>query len=146
LGLIMRGPVSYLVAIAWDYTDVRLYALHRFKKAAILDQPANIPSGFNLDEAIADGLANFANAGERIRLELRCAEWIATYLDETQLSADQEIKDDADGWKRLTATVSDTWQLRWWLMGQGSGIEVCAPQRLRDEIKLTISDATKLYA
>jgi predicted DNA-binding transcriptional regulator YafY len=46
----------------------------------------------------------------------------------------------------LTATVNDTWQLRWWLMGQGAGVEVCAPQELRAEIKINLEKAVGQYS
>jgi len=146
LGIIMRGSVSYLVASAWDYPDARLYALHRFSKVTILDSAAKAPNGFNLDKAIACGFADFAHRGETIQLEIRCEEWVAAYLAETPLSADQTAKEEANGWIRLTATVNDTWQLRWWLMGQGAGIEVCAPATLRAEIKAALIDAVNSYA
>lgn len=145
LGLIMRGAVAYLVASAWDYTEVQLYALHRFSKVEILDTAAKAPKGFNLDKAIASGLANFANQGEPIQLEIHCTEWVAAFLAETPLSADQQTEPEANGWVRLTATVNDTWQLQWWLLGQGAGIEVLAPAGLRDEIKAALMEAAKLY-
>jgi len=145
LGIIMRGSLSYLAASAWDYPDVRLYALHRFSKVTILDSAAKTPNGFNLDKAIANGLADFAYQGEPIQLEIRCEEWVAAYLAETPLSADQTAQEEADGWIRLTATVNDTWQLRWWLLGQGAGIEVCAPTTLQAEIKSALVSAANIY-
>ena len=145
LGLIMRGAVSYLVASAREYVDVRLYALHRFSSVEILEDAIKAPKGFNLDKAIANGLADFANQGEPIKLEIRCNEWVAGYLAETPLSVDQKIVQDANGWVRITATVNDTWQLCWWLMGQGAGLEVCSPLGLREKIKTALFDAAKLY-
>ena len=145
LGLIMRGAVSYLVASAWDYADVRLYALHRFSKVEILDHAVTMPKGFNLDQAIAGGLADFADQGAPIQLEIRCTEWVAAILAETKLSADQTIKQEADGWVRLTATVNDTWQLRWWLLGQGAGVMVRAPAKLRQEISTMLIKAVGHY-
>lgn len=145
LGLIMRGPVSYLVASAWNYADVRLYAMHRFSKVMLQDEAVKIPVGFNLDQAIRDGLADFADQGKTIQLEIRCTQWIAVYLEETRLAADQKANQEPDGWIRVTATVNDTWQLRWWLMGQGAGIEVCSPANLRNEIKSALASASRLY-
>jgi predicted DNA-binding transcriptional regulator YafY len=138
--------VAYLVASAWAYTDAQLYALHRFSKVEILDTAAKAPAGFSLDKAIANGLAEFANQGEPIQLEIRGTEWVAAYLAETPLSADQQTEPEADGWVRLTATVNDTWQLHGWLMGQGAGIEVRAPAALREAIKASFLKATKLYS
>lgn len=145
LGLIMRGAVSYLVASAWNYTEVQLYALHRFSKVELLNEAVSVPEGFNLDASIANGLAEFASQGAPILLELRCTEGVAAYLAETPLSADQKIEPEADSWMRLTATVNDSWQLQWWLMGQGAGVEVCAPPELRVDIKFKHLNAINTY-
>ena len=145
LGLIMRGAVAYLVASAWDYAEVQLYALHRFSKVEIMNTTAKVPEGFSLDKAIASGLADFASQGKPINLEIRCNEWVAAYLTETPLSADQQTESEADGRVRLTATVNNTWQLHWWLMGQGAGVEVCAPDELREEIKAALMNVVKFY-
>lgn len=145
LGIIMRGAVSYLVASAWDYPDIRLYALHRFSEVQIMAETVKIPKGFNLDKEIADGLAHFAIQGEKINLEIRCSEWVAIYLNETKLSEDQQMTPEDNGWVRVTATVNDTWQLRWWLMGQGSGLEVCAPIDLRSEIATELKTTAHFY-
>ena len=145
LGIIMRGSVSYLVASARNYDEARLYALHRFKSVEMLDAVAKTPDGFSLDSAIAGGLADFASQGGGLRLEIRCTEAVAAYLAETPLAVDQEISKESDGWSRVTATVNDTWQLRWWLLAQGAGVEVCAPISLREETKNVLSDALVLY-
>lgn len=90
IGLIMRGPVSYLAATAWDYEDARLYAMHRFGKAEILHEDAVIPQGVDLDKEVLSGFAEFRSGGP-IRLEFLCDESNAAYLEETALSPDQEI-------------------------------------------------------
>lgn len=43
LGLVQRGSVTYLLATAFNYADVRLYAAHRFKTVEMLTQKARIP-------------------------------------------------------------------------------------------------------
>lgn len=49
---------------------------------------------------------------------------------------------------RLTASVTDTWQLRWWILSQGADIEVIKPVAFRrdiiDEID-AMADRYKLY-
>ncbi len=146
LGLIMRGALTYLVASAWSYADARLYALHRFSKVKLLDAAVNTPEGFNLDTAIASGLAEFANPGEPIHLELRCTDWVASYLTETPLAADQKIEAEAEGWVRLTATVNDTWQLYWWILGQGAELEVCSPDSLRRRVVGSLHESLSNYS
>jgi predicted DNA-binding transcriptional regulator YafY len=145
LGLILRGAVVYLAASAWSYSDVQLYALHRFSSVEILEEPVRAPEVFDLDQALAKGLAEFANRGESIQLEIRCTEGVAAFLAETPPAADQHMEPEAGGWTRLTVTVNDTWQLHWWLLGQGAGIEVIGPAELREGIKLAVVEAAKLY-
>ncbi|CAN5116494.1 WYL domain-containing protein [soil metagenome] len=134
LGLVMRGALTYLVASAWKYPDVRLYALHRFRRVEMLDTGVKKPKGFDLDAAITNGFADFSNQDEPIQLELLCADHVAALLAETPLSKDQTTSVEADGRVRIKATVNDTWQLEWWLLGQGAGVEVCGPVRLREQI------------
>ena len=145
LGLIMRGSLAYLVASAWDYGDARLYALHRFSQVEILETEGKPPEGFNLDAAVDSGLAQFASHGMPIKMELRCTDEVAAYLTETPLAADQNITPETGGWVRLKATVNDTWQLQWWLLAQGSEVEVCAPENLRLEIKNILGEAMGPY-
>jgi predicted DNA-binding transcriptional regulator YafY len=39
---------------------------------------------------------------------------------------------------RLSATVADTAELRWWLLGFGEGVEVIGPKSLRNEFIETV--------
>ena len=45
----------------------------------------------------------------------------------------------------MTATVPDSQQLRWWLLGQGAGIEVLEPVALRRELQERIKQTTARY-
>jgi predicted DNA-binding transcriptional regulator YafY len=130
LGIVQRGPVTYLVATVFDYPDPRLFALHRFQKAEMLDEPANVPKNFDLDAYIASGAFGFSDGGT-IRLEAIFTDAAAEHLYETPLSSDQTLKPLGDGCTRLAATVADTAQLRWWLLGFGAGVEVKKPVALR---------------
>ncbi len=132
LGLVQRGPVTYLVATAFTYTDVRLYAIHRITGASVLTEPAHRPDGFSLDEYIAQGALQFGD-GRTIRLKARVSPWLADILTETPLTADQRLEPIGEE-LRLTATITDSWQLRWWILSQGQGITVLEPEEVRKEI------------
>lgn len=73
------------------------------------------------------------------------ADPIGNPLRQTRLAVDQQMEPETDGWTRLTATVNDTWQLRWWLLGQGAGIEVIGPAELRERIRMELVEALALY-
>ena len=134
LGMIQRGPVSYLAVRINDNTDVRLLAVHRIREATRLDAKAVIPRGFKIDSLVPEVAAGFGR-GETIRLVMRMAEHSSIHLWETPLSEDQTISSaDEDGYVQVTATVEDTAQLYWWLLGFGDYVKVLKPTRLAKEI------------
>ena len=143
LALVLRGPVSYLVATAFDYRDIRLYAMHRIRSATLSDRPANRPADFDLDRYIREGGLEFGSE-KTIHLKAEVNEELTRILRETPLSDDMEMT-EKDGRILIQATLPDSWQLRWWILSQGARIQVLAPTHLRDEIATELDAATNLY-
>lgn len=141
--LIQRGPITYLVATAFDYDDLRLYAVHRIKAASVGDLAARTAAGFSLDAYLAEGRAHFAN-GNEITLRAQVSDEMANLLRETPISIDQALHPEGKT-KLLTATVVDSWQLRWWLLSQGGEITVIDPPDLRAAMKEMITSAMNNY-
>lgn len=144
LALVQRGPVSYLVASAFDYPDVRLYALHRLRQVVVLDAPVRPPPGFDLDAYMASGALQFGS-GKLLKLRLRLTESLAALLRETPLSSDQTLSAPRGGVCTLRATVPDTWPLHWWLLSHADEAVVQAPRALRELIAARLASAADLY-
>jgi len=135
LGLIQRGPVSYLAVRINDNSDVRLLAVHRIRQASQLEAKSVAPKGFKIASMVPEVAAGFGR-GETIRLVMRMAEQSAIHLWETPLSTDQTISAiDEKGFVQVKATVEDTRQLYWWLLGFGDYVKVLKPLRLAREIQ-----------
>lgn len=135
LALIQRGNVSYLVAVVDGYEDVRLFALHRFQRAQPLDTPCQRPADFDLQRYIDDGAMQFISPGAgTIRLQAWVDAVLARQLGETPLAADMQLQASDDGFQ-LSATVPDSWQLRWWLLSRTGQIVVQQPAALRGELQ-----------
>lgn len=146
LGLVYRGIVGYLVGTIGDYDDPRQFALHRIETAKLLDGSARLLKGFDLHGYAHSGAFGFMDNGP-IKLVLRMEAPAAAHLHETPLSEDQVISDgERDGWVRITATVDDTSQLRWWLQGFGDQVEVVSPRGLRAELAVSAAGSAALYA
>jgi predicted DNA-binding transcriptional regulator YafY len=144
LAVVQRGAVTYLVATIFDYKDVHLFALHRFRDISILDEPAHRPPEFDLNEYVASGAFGFGD-GKTIRLQALFTHDAAEHLHETPLSADQVLKLQDDEHTKVTATVADTPQLRWWLLGFGDAVEVIAPAALRSAMASTALEMSRRY-
>jgi predicted DNA-binding transcriptional regulator YafY len=67
-------------------------------------------------------------------------------MQETPLSDDQKIVTKHDGHKQVTATVKNSLQLRWWLLGFGEYVEVIKPKFLRDEFIEISQSLGKMYS
>ena len=92
LGLVFRDTVAYLVATAWDYEDIRHYALHRMSKPRLLKLHARTPRGFRLASYIHDELPfSYPLTGGKISLRIAVMQEVAAHLAERRLSGDQRI-------------------------------------------------------
>ena len=146
LGLVFRDATVYMVSSLWEYDDIKQLVVHRIRKAVISESVKRIPEGFNLKEYIDSGEFGYKVNENPIKLKAVFHKEAVNHLRETQLSEDQLIKEQHDGRVLLEATVFDTLELRWWLMGFGDEVEVMKPKRLRDEFKQMSKNLAKMYS
>jgi predicted DNA-binding transcriptional regulator YafY len=144
LGLVFKGTVAYLVCTFWQYTDIRQVVLHRVHHAEVLDVPAIVPEGYDLDRYIQEGEFAYP-VGEPMRLEVVFRYGAAFHLHDTPLSKDQVITELDDERVLLRGTVENTAELRWWLLGFGELVEVLAPPDLREEFRQRATTMAALY-
>lgn len=130
LGLILRGNIMYLVATAYEYKDVRFYALHRMCGVIVREEQREMPRGFALAQYLEQGHGHFKSSEGFIRLKAIVSQELGQVLLETPLSSDQVIENKAEACY-LTATVPDTWQLEWWLLAQYEQTIVLQPKSVR---------------
>jgi len=141
---VLKDGIIYLVCSMWDYPDVRLLTLHRMREAQVLDKPISIPAGFSLDDYIASGELHFTIGGT-IKLKALFSADAAFHLGERPLSDDQTLSEQPDGRMQVTATVQDTSELRWWLLGFGDQVEVLKPVKFRNSFAEIASKMVSLY-
>lgn len=147
-GLVQRGPITYLVATAFSYDDVRLYAVRRMQATTASDDDIQHPQGFSPDDVVAGEASQFG-ACVMFRIETRISKELATILGETPLASDQQLHSEGMDFL-MTATVSDSWQLRWWTLSQwtlsqGWAIEVLSPALLRNMIGQRLAEVVAHY-
>lgn len=133
LALIQRGAIIYLHTRIFDYTDLRILALHRIHSATLLDEDVVYPEDYQVDETIKSGVWGFGD-GDIANVELVFKPGYGDHLYETPLTTNQRIQKFDDGRINVTASLAMTSQFRWWLLGFGDGVEVVAPAALREKI------------
>ncbi|WP_432745303.1 WYL domain-containing protein [Methylobacter sp. G7] len=133
LGLVFRNNVIYLVATIGDYSDIKQFALHRFKYAKMGEKEIAVPVNFKLDEYIAQGEFDYPiiTSHQDIALKIKITKFMSTHLFETPLSKNQHITELENDMYLLAANVKDSDQLRWWIRSFSTHIEVLEPLELR---------------
>ncbi len=114
LGLVQQDSRLYLVCVFENYDDVRHLALHRMKRAHLLERQARRPEGFSLEAYVTSRHFNYSN-GQKIELIVEfTSDVTARNLRETPFRAEQELTKLPDGW-RLRAVLDDTPAVDGWL-------------------------------
>lgn len=145
LGLVIQEQLTYLVASFWDYDDPVLLLLHRMESAQLMNEPCHVPEDFDLQEYLDSGELQFPEGEKPIKLAALFDSYAGAHLLETPLSENPSVKEQKDGRLLIKATVADTAQLRWWLLGFGDKVEVVGPKRLRDEFSRIAGKMAGLY-
>ncbi|TYT75226.1 helix-turn-helix transcriptional regulator [Desulfobotulus mexicanus] len=149
LGIVLLDSVIYLVCTMRDYQrmeDVRQLALHRFLSATLLEKPGLVPEGFSMQGYIDSGAFTYLQGNQPMALEFLMEKSVATHLFETPLSEDQRITPHDELRVKVEATVLDTAQIRWWLLGFGEFVQVMKPEKLREAFGSRVKKMHSMYA
>jgi len=143
-GIVQRGATTYLVASAFNYGDILVWALHRMNYAKLINEPVSKVDGFDFRQYVESGKLHFGSTKPiKLKAHIKTDELVRV-LEETPLSHDQKVTLSKGG-SIIQATVSSTWQLVWWILSQGAAIEVLSPAPLRKQIANELESASIQY-
>lgn len=144
LGLLVRGPVQYVIGTMFGYTDILRLPLHRLSHMEVLPIPRKKPAGFDFRKYSVE--AARYNPQGTIQLVARFDVDAAAHLEETPLSRNQVMCPIDNGERvEVRATVELDETLKWWLLAFGDMVEVVNPKSLRDEFVQHIQNLTTRY-
>lgn len=123
-----------LYLFAWCHLrkDIRTFAVHRFRQAAITDRPFEMPAGFTPEAYLAGAFRIWRERNTvavRLRLDPELA-WVA----ERRWHTSQRLVRRKGGGYDLELTVDGTRELRRFILELGAAVEVLEPTWLRREI------------
>jgi len=112
----------------------------------VLDAAAEKPADFHLQDYINTGAFEFGGPTP-ITLVAWVNDNLARLLTETPLSEDMELEaiGSPDDGYRLSATVNDSWELRWWILSQAGALKVESPEELQADILGRLREGLELY-
>lgn len=143
LGVVVYNGVIYLLATAGEHTNPVSYTLHRMKSAKTLPTATMRPKDFKFHEH-ARKTFRFPVSDEAFKLVALFDAEVAKHLLERPLAADQTSRAVGDE-VEISATVMDSDDLRWWLLGFGEHVEVLKPAKLRAEMRRRVHEMATRY-
>ncbi len=131
---------------AWDELRraVRIFALHRVKRATPTTERYEIPKTFNFRQYMAGAFA--IQKGEKtVHVAIRFAPRQARWIRERRWHPSARIQERLDGGLVLHLRIAETSEIRRWVLQFGHEAEVVAPKSLRREVAADLAAALKAY-
>ncbi|HVO12372.1 MAG TPA: WYL domain-containing protein, partial [Vicinamibacteria bacterium] len=131
---------------AWDEPRkaVRIFALHRIRRATLTTERYEIPTGFSFRSYMADAFA--VQKGEKpVGVAIRFAPRQARWIRERRWHPTARLQEQLDGGVVLHLRIAETSEIRRWVMQFGPEAEVLKPESLRKEVAKDLAAALAAY-
>jgi predicted DNA-binding transcriptional regulator YafY len=130
----------------WDEArkQVRIFALHRIRRATLATTSYEIPPSFRFEEYMADAFA--IQKGEKpVAVSIRFAPRQARWIRERRWHKTARVQEQLDGGLVLQLKVAETSEIRRWVLQFGREAEVLAPESLRQAVAVDLEGALAAY-
>jgi len=138
-----RFGVWYLVGYCHLRKEVRTFRVDRIKEVRMLKEQFQIPEDFNLDEFFRGSWGIIR--GEKTGVKLRFRPETGKFISEMKWHSSQELVQEDDGSVMASFEVMGTQEIKRWILGFGSEVEVLEPGELREVIKEEAEGICRIY-
>lgn len=144
LGLVVKGRIWYLIAGVEG--DLRTYRVSRVAQAAITDEPAVRPAGFDLAAYWAQSTADFKANLPQYPVRVRADAEIVPSLHHMRFADVEEVSaPEADGWVQVRLRFEIEQEALAQVLSFGARIEVIEPEELRNLVVQSVHAMLDLY-
>jgi len=139
------GHSSYVIAYSHRVRAVRTFKVERIEDIQILDDTYTIPPDFDAIDYLSSSWGIVVD-GEVETIRLRFSPQIARIIAETVWHPSQVLELQGDGALIMTLKITNTIDLRAWILGWGEEVEVLEPVELRKSVVKTAKALLGVYA
>ncbi|MDM8000141.1 MAG: transcriptional regulator [Dehalococcoidia bacterium] len=139
-----EGHSSYLIAYCHRSGEIRNFKVERILDIQLTGDHYTIPPDFDANRYFGSAWGIVVE-GEPQTIRLRFDRSVARIIRETPWHPSQTLKTGKDGSVTLTLRVSNTVELRSWILGWGEKVEVLEPKELREAVRETAKAVAALY-
>jgi len=134
----------YLIGHCRWRDEIRIFAIDRIKMLNLTAERFEVPAEFNVDEFMKASFGVFQ--GQPAHVKLHFTPYAAGYVKEKVWHDSQQISGQRDGSVVLELDVAGTKEIKHWILGWGSQVQVLEPDSLREEIRSEAAEILGVYA
>ena len=143
-GICLHRSALYLVAWSRDHGEFRTFKLNRILEIedrgfAFKRRP------FELERFLAGSFGVFHGSGD-VPVAIRFSPQVAHYVRESRWHPTQQLQPQPDGSLILHLKLSNTTEVKSWVLSFGAHAEILAPPELRAEIRTDLERLQQAYA
>lgn len=146
-GLVYHRGSLYLVGLAVQDGQIRHWKLDRMTNAEATKFPFQRPADFDLQAHLRGSFGVFqGNGEEELTVRVRFGPTVARYVQESTWHASQRLAPQKDGSVLAEFLLSNTEEIKRWLLSFGRHAEVLEPRQLRDEMADELRRTLETYS
>ena len=139
------GHSSYVIAYCHRSNEIRTFKIERIRAVEMTYESYDIPPDFDANSYLASSWGIVVASGEAENIRLRFSPELARIMKETIWHPSQASEPQSDGSVIVTFTVTNTVELRSWILSWGDEVEVLEPEGIRQEIIDTTKAIQDVY-
>lgn len=146
-GFVYHRGSLYLIAWSSRRGEIRTYKMDRIEDVHSTKLPATIPEDFDLAEWLEHSFGVFrSNSTELQTIRIHFTREVARYVQESRWHGSQQLSVQKDGSLIAEFRLTDTQEIKRWIMSFGPNAKVLEPQQLVEDIQRDLASMTAAYA
>jgi len=138
------GHSCYVIAYCHHTGSLRTFKIERIEAIEATSEPYVVPSDFDANAYLSSSWGIVAE-GEVKTVKLKFAPEISRIMEETIWHPSQVLEYQSDGSVIMNLRITDTTELRSWILGWGENVEVLEPDEIRQDIIETAKAMLDVY-
>ena len=144
-GLIYHRGALYLVGRSPHREEICHWKVSRIEDAEVTAVPFQRPEDFDLEQHLAKSFGVYHGDGD-VKIKVRFAAAVARYVCESNWHDSQKLSPQKDGGVVAEFDLSDTEEIKRWIMSFGQHAVVLEPESLKAEIVQELNSLLAAYS
>ena len=144
-GFVFHRGSLYLIAWSSRRSEIRTYKMDRIEDVHSTNLKATIPAEFDLQEWLEHSFGVFRSNGPLQTIRIRFTRDVARYVQESRWHKSQKLTPQPDGTLIAEFHLTDTQEIKRWIMSFGPSATVLEPRELVEDIQSDLQNMLGHY-